>query len=203
MKLIAVTNDRMANELLLKTLMNIANSIDAIILREKSKTDAEVIDLIQKLLAAGVAQNKIIVHGRADIAVQTGIKKVQLPDYGVPLTLAKTRFPTISFGRSIHSFEGAEVAYKDGADWLLYGHLFTTESKERLPPRGTTELIHITASLPIPIYAIGGIKPNHLPLLQKTGVSGIAVMSSIFDSANPSEVVATYQKGEFFHAANH
>ncbi len=198
MRLIAVTNDRMASEQLIRTLLEIEYSIDAVVLREKSKTDAEVIDLIQTLKAAGFDESKIMVHGRTDIATMTGIKKVQLPGHGVPLALVKKHFPELSFGRSVHSIEEAEVAYKAGADWLLYGHLYATGSKDGLPPRGTEELFRIAASLPIPVYAIGGIKPEHLSPLHQGGIAGVAIMSSIFSSDEPDKVATAYK--EVFHA---
>ena len=178
---------------MLDTLLSIESSIDAVILREKSKMDSEVIALIQQLVEFGFDSTKIIVHGRTNVASITGIKKVQLPGNCTPLTSTKKQFPTISFGRSVHSFDEAEVAYKAGADWVLYGHLFATNSKEGLPPRGTDELFRIAASLPIPVYAIGGIQPHHLPQLKLGGIAGIAVMSSIFGSDNP-EIAATAYK---------
>lgn len=160
MKIIAVTDDKMEHRQLLDTLLAIDSSIDAVILREKSKTDAEVILLIHQLSEAGFDTTKIIVHARAHIAAMTGITKVQLPG-GNSASLA-----TSTFGRSVHSFDEAQAAYQAGADWVLYGHVFTTSSKEGVPPRGTEELFRITASLPIPVYAIGGIQPQHLPALQ-------------------------------------
>ncbi len=193
MKIIAVTDDKMETSQLLDTLLSIESSIDAVILREKSKTDSEVIALIQQLIESGFDSTKLIVHGRTNVASIAGIKKVQLPGYGVPLTLLKKQFPAISFGRSVHSFDEAETAYKAGADWVLYGHLFATSSKEGLPPRGTDELFQIVESLPIPVYAIGGIQPHHLPQLNQGGVAGVAVMSSIFGSDNP-EIAATAYK---------
>ena len=45
MKIIAVTDDKMETSQLLDTLLSIESSIDAVILREKSKTDSEVIDV--------------------------------------------------------------------------------------------------------------------------------------------------------------
>ena len=197
MELMAVTNDQMTTAQLLETLLTIEADIDAVILREKSKTAAEMMDLIQKLNEAEFDQSKIIIHGRADMAVLTGISKVQLPGHGLPLAQVKKHFPDIAFGRSVHSFEEAEAAYQAGADWLLYGHIFTTSSKEGLPPRGTTELMQIATQLPIPVYAIGGIKPEHLPSLQQAGVSGIAVMSAIFNSGEPTTAIAAYKEGAF------
>ncbi len=194
MQLIAVTNNQLSNERLISTLLTIESSVDAVILREKSKTDAEVIDLIEQLKESRFEASKIIVHGRADIAAMTGIDKVQLPGHGAPLPLVQKQFPVLSLGRSIHSFKEAEAAYTAGADWLLYGHVFATDSKEGLPPRGTEELFQIVESLPIPVYAIGGIQPKHLPALKQNGVAGIAIMSSIFGHANPRKAADGYRE---------
>jgi thiazole tautomerase (transcriptional regulator TenI) len=194
MRLIAVTNNQMTTERLIDTLLAIESSIDAVILREKSKTDAKVIDLIEQLKESRFDTSKIIVHGRADIAAMTGIEKVQLPGHGAPLPLAKKQFPALSFGRSVHSFEEAEAAYTAGAEWLLYGHVFATDSKEGLPPRGTEELFQIVESLPIPVYAIGGIQPDHLLALKQNGVAGFAIMSSIFGHANPRKAADGYRE---------
>lgn len=187
MKIIAVTDDKMEHRQLLDTLLAIDSSIDAVILREKSKTDAEIILLIQQLIEAGFDTTKLIVHARAHIAAMTGITKVQLPGNSTALT-------TSSFGRSVHSFDEAQVAYQSGADWVLYGHLFATSSKEGVPPRGTEELFRITASLPIPVYAIGGIQPQHLPTLQLGGVAGVALMSAIFGCNHPIATLSAYKE---------
>ena len=187
MKIIAVTDDKMEHRQLLDTLLAIDSSIDAVILREKSKTDAEVILLIYQLNEAGFDTTKIIVHARAHIAAMTGITKVQLPGNSTALT-------TSSFGRSVHSFDEAQAAYQSGADWVLYGHLFATSSKEDVPPRGTEELFRITAALPIPVYAIGGIQPQHLPSLQLGGVAGVALMSAIFSSNHPIATLSAYKE---------
>jgi len=197
MKVIAVTDDQMEHNQLLNTLLSIESAIDAVILREKSKMDSEIIALIQQLIESGFDSTKIIVHRRTNVALITGIKKVQLPGYGVPLKLLKKQFPAISFGRSVHSFGEAETAYKAGADWVLYGHLFATSSKVGLPPRGTDELFQIVESLPIPVYAIGGIQPHHLPQLKQGGVVGIAVMSSIFSSDNPEISTIAYKDASY------
>lgn len=193
MKIIAVTDDKMEHSQLLDTLLAIEPFIDAAILREKSKMDSEIIALIRQLIESGFDSTKLIVHGRTNVASITGINKVQLPGYGEPLTLLKKKFPAISFGRSVHSYGEAETAYKEGADWILYGHLFETSSKVGLFPRGTDELFQIVESLAIPIYAIGGIQPHHLPQLNQGGVAGIAVMSSIFGSDNPEVATTAYK----------
>jgi thiazole tautomerase (transcriptional regulator TenI) len=188
-KLIAVTDDRLSIHKLVEKLLAIEPYIDAVILREKSKTDLEVFDLIQKLELGGFDQTKIIVHRRADLASLTNIHKVQLPGHGLPLPLLKDHFPALAFGKSVHSYEEAKTAMREGADWVLYGHLYETGSKAHLPPRGTDELSKITESLAIPVYAIGGIKPSHIEDLD---VAGVAVMSSIFGSDSAITAAKSY-----------
>ena len=162
MKLIAVTDNQMTIDELAQTICAIAPFIDAVILREKSKTDAQLIQLINQILASSVDHSKVIVHGRPDIASICGIQKVQLPGHGIPLQLAKEHFPRLSFGRSVHSLDEANTAVANGVDWLLYGHLFETGSKDGLPPRGTDELATISQIVDVPLYAIGGIQPHHI-----------------------------------------
>ena len=202
MKLIAVTNDSMPIDKLVQTLVSIELYIDLVILREKSKTDSELGELIRKLDLARFDQTKIIVHGRADLASLTNSQKVHLPGYGLPFPLLKSQFPTLSFGRSVHSYEETIKATDDGAHWVLYGHLYETGSKTGLPPRGTDELGRIAASLSIPVYAIGGIKPKHLGSLRKLGVSGVAVMSSIFESVSPVDAAKNYYDALHFEGGN-
>ena len=202
MKLIVVTNDQMPIQKLTETLLIIEPYIDAVILREKSKTDSEVFDLIRKLTLAGFERTKIIVHGRADLATLTNSQKVQLPGHGLPLPLLKDHFPALSFGRSVHSYQEAMRATDDGAHWILYGHLYETGSKTGLPPRGIAELSKIATTLSIPVYAIGGIKPKHINNLRSLGVAGVTVMSSIFGRDSPMTAVKTYYDAIHFKRGN-
>ncbi|WP_158333621.1 thiamine phosphate synthase [Bacillus sp. OxB-1] len=194
LKLIAVTNDRLPDHRLADVLLAIQPSVDAVILREKSKTDREMIRLIDHLVESGFERQKLIVHGRADIALACGIERVQLPGHGIPPALIRNKISGLSLGKSVHSYNEAISASEDGVDWVLYGHLFDTRSKEGLPARGTAELSKIIADLPIPTYAIGGIQPSHLKELDRLGVAGVAIMSSIFDSDQPGQAIRKYRR---------
>ncbi|AOV06581.1 thiamine phosphate synthase [Sporosarcina ureilytica] len=191
MKLIVVTNDRMPIDELIHTLLSIEPYIDAVILREKSKTDTEILKLIQKLKAVNFNVKKMIVHGNPTIASSEQIDKVQLPG-GLSLPDLLRKYPALSFGKSIHSLEDAIAAEADGAETVLYGHLFKTNSKPGLQPRGTDDLRHIVSSLTIPVYAIGGILPSHIEQLREVGIAGVAVMSTIFESDHPKNIAKEY-----------
>lgn len=193
MKLIAVTNDKMGPQQLTEKLLAIEPHVDAVILREKSKTDVLVIDILQAAFQRGFSRDKIIVHGRPDIATLLDVSKVQLPSHGLPVPLVKKHFPRLTCGRSVHSLEEAKIAADEGADWVLYGHLFPTASKEGLPPRSMDTLLQIVETLTIPVYGIGGIQAPHVPALHQAGIDGVAVMSTIFNSSTPQHVAKSYR----------
>lgn len=60
-------------------------------------------------------------------------------------------------GVSVHSREEAVYAESKGADYLIAGHIFATDCKKGLPPRGLDFLAEICASVKIPVFAIGGM----------------------------------------------
>lgn len=192
MKLIAVTNDRMPLVDLIETLEVIEPYMDAVILREKSKSKPDLLKLIRHLKESNFDDKKIIVHGNPEIAASEQVDYVQLPGRGFPLQILKEQFPTLSFGKSVHSFEEAKNAAAEGADSVLYGHLFQTNSKPGLQPRGIEEISKIAAGLEIPVYAIGGILPHHIKTLIDLNIAGIAVMSTIFNSEHPKEAAKSY-----------
>lgn len=194
MEILAVTNGRMGIQELVNVLLRVEPSIDAFILRETSKTDAEIVEVIRQLKEAGCDEEKIIVHNRPDLAMLTEIRRVQIPGDGLPLDHLKQQFTSLLFGRSVHSFKEAERAYTSGADWLLYGHLFPSSSKQGLAPRGTDELFRMVQTIPIPIYAIGGILPEHVSILERMNVAGVAIMSAIFSSSTPEEAIVSYKE---------
>ncbi|WP_233201417.1 thiamine phosphate synthase [Sporosarcina sp. P13] len=198
MKLIGVTDDcHSVDELLLK-LQQTAPFFDAFILREKSKTDEQLVDLVLRLMDSQFPLDKLIIHARPDVANKLSIKKAQLTGYGMSVTDAQTSFPSLKFGCSVHSLKEALQAEEDGASWLLYGHVYATQSKEGLTPRGTGELFEIASACKIPVYAIGGIQPEHLATLEEHDVAGVAILSPLSHPNAVDEVKKYSRNGEVF-----
>lgn len=78
---------------------------------------------------------------------------------------------------SVHSVEQAVRAQQLGADFLIAGHIFPTDCKPGLPPRGLEFLGQVCRAVTIPVYAIGGITPENAPLAVKAGAAGVCIMS--------------------------
>jgi thiazole tautomerase (transcriptional regulator TenI) len=117
------------------------------------------------------------------LAVQAGY--IHLAYHSLPPKLAKQLVHNQKIGASVHSVEEAKKAEAEGADYLLFGHIFPTNSKPDLPPRGLRALRQVVHSSRIPVIALGGITPANAAETLATGCAGIAIMSAVMEAINP------------------
>lgn len=158
---------------------------DFIHIREKEKTARETAEFVTALLRVGVPLQKIIVNDRVDVAAVYGVKGVQLAYHSLPVRAVRRSFPDLTVGCSVHGSEEAKQAEQDGAHFCLYGHIFPTDSKPGLPPRGLDSLAEIAAAVSIPVIAIGGIHAGNARRVLEAGAAGVAVLSAVFFAADP------------------
>jgi thiazole tautomerase (transcriptional regulator TenI) len=166
--------------------------VDTIHIREKLKTAKEIADLIRLLTDKGVPLSKIIVNDRIDVAYVTKAKGVQLAHHSLSVDMVKKAFPSLRIGCSIHSTSEAQLAQEQGADYVIFGHVFPTKSKLGKTPKGIEQLELISTEVNIPVIAIGGIHPNHVSQVINAGAKGIAVMSGVLEAKEPIEAVKQY-----------
>lgn len=163
--------------------------IDYVHIREKNKKANELYNIYKALLEKNVPSHKIIINDRVDLAFLTQCAGVQLAYHSLPTQLVKEGYLNLAIGKSVHSLEEAMEAEKAGADYLLYGHIFESKSKPELLPKGLEQLSILTQSVDVPIIAIGGITVDNLPAIMDAGAKGVAVMSTVWEAANPVEIV--------------
>ena len=82
-------------------------------------------------------------------------------------------------GVSIHSLEEAKDVESLGASYIVAGHIFKTDCKKGLEPRGLKFVEDLSSVLTIPIFAIGGINQENSYLAIKSGAFGVCMMSSL------------------------
>lgn len=178
-------------------LINIASAIypyvDAIHLREKTKTAKELVEIVSALIEKGVPREKLVINDRVDVAVAFQLKGVQLAYHSLQAKLVKQSFPNLRVGCSVHSMEEAKIAEQDGADYLIYGHVFETSCKPSLAPRGLIELERVVKEVRIPVVAIGGVKQDNVEHILQAGADGIAVMSGVFLANDPALEAKAYR----------
>lgn len=188
-----VTAGSQSSKELCSIIQQIHPYVDGIHIREKEKTAIELYQLIESLKHVAVPLEKIIVNDRVDVAVLSKIGGVQLAYHSLEVGVVKQEFLNLHVGKSVHSLQEGLEAEKQGADFLLYGHIYHTDSKQHLQPRGIQGLKAIARSVRVPVIAIGGIQPHHVQEVMKAGAHGLAVMSGVFQSTNPLERVKQYR----------
>lgn len=85
-------------------------------------------------------------------------------------------------GASVHSLEEAMEAERLSASYVVAGHIFPTDCKAGLLPRGTGFLKEICENVHIPVYALGGINDNNEELVKECGADGACRMSGYMRS---------------------
>ena len=80
-------------------------------------------------------------------------------------------------GVSTHSVEDAILAEQQGAGYITAGHVFATDCKKGLPPRGLAFLHEVCQAVSIPVYAIGGITEENMSPCMEQGAAGGCMMS--------------------------
>lgn len=162
--------------------------IDSLILREKDLTEAEYKKLAKEVKPLcekyGVP---LILHTYTEAAKRVEVKRIHLP-YRRFLSMTeeeKREFDEI--GVSIHDVEKAVHAERAGASYLTAGHIFATDCKPGLEPRGLDFLQKVCRAVEIPVYAIGGITPENTLLCSRAGAAGVCMMSSLMQEKNPGK----------------
>lgn len=127
----------------------------------------------------------LIINDRVDIALACGANGVHLGQSDMPLSVArKIMGEDKIIGVTAPTQELALQAEKEGADYVGVGAIFGTTTKTDAKKNSIETLKQITSILNIPVVAIGGINHHNVSQLKNSGISGIAVVSSIIASDN-------------------
>lgn len=184
-RIIAVTNRWLSVGDYFERLEKIAASdADALILREKDLPE-EAYEVFAKRVMeiCERAGKECILHSFVQTAAKLNCGSIHLPLHllrqlaGAENGGILKRFGTV--GASVHSPQEALEAQRLGADYVTAGHVFATDCKKGLEPRGIEFLEDTVKSVNIPVYAIGGISKRNLQQVKDAGASGVCVMSQM------------------------
>ncbi len=184
-KNICVTSRKLVRGSFTEQLARVAESgCDTIILREKDLNEAAYEALAGEVLEAlSPYGTECVLHTYAEVALRLGeARRRWQPALHLPYTsfLAmpeekKRRFALL--GVSVHSVEEAVAAEEAGAGYLVAGHIFATDCKKGLPPRGLAFLHRVCDAVALPVYAIGGITEENAEACVSAGAAGVCRMS--------------------------
>lgn len=173
----------------------VAAGIELIQLREKRLTSRVLFELAEQSasLTHGSA-TRLLVNDRADVAAAVGADGVHLTTHSIDAaTIRRTFGEDFLIGASTHSLTEAEAAKEEGADFVVFGPVFATPSKEDYgPPAGLEKLEGVAKKLaPFPVLALGGIDVSNAHDCLRAGASGIAGISLFEDFERLDEIVKT------------
>ncbi|MDY3972303.1 MAG: thiamine phosphate synthase [Clostridia bacterium] len=127
----------------------------------------------------------LIINDSIDVAKAVDADGVHLGQSDMPVHQARAILGKDKIiGVTAKTIEQAQKAQSDGADYLGSGAIFGTTTKGNAIKMDMATLKSITASVNIPVAAIGGITSKNILELTGTGVAGAAVVSGIFASEN-------------------
>ena len=181
-KILAITNRKLCKGDFLQQIRKIARSnVEGIILREKDLTEKEYHQLALEVIEiCDKYKKRCILHTYIDVAIEMKISNIHLP-----LSIAKEQCNKIGgfnmLGISTHSIEDAIEAQRLGATYITAGHIFATDCKKGVPPRGLTYLEEVCNAVSIPVYGIGGITMENAKEVINHGAEGICMMSSLMN----------------------
>ena len=177
--IICVTNRHLCEGDFFERIEKIACSgVTAMILREKDLSEREYSDLAKKFTEI-CEKHKVeaILHTYVDTAIKLGVRSIHLPlPVFKDLSGEKKNFFR-KIGVSCHSVEDALEAEKLGASYITFGHVFATDCKKGLLPRGIDALKNVCKAVKIPVYAIGGVDKKNIASVIEAGAAGACIMS--------------------------
>jgi len=153
-------------------------------LRDKSHSLRELYPVALEL--ARLASEKgvlFIVNDSVELAMASGADGVHLGQDDLPVKAArKAAGPGMTIGISTHSIEEALAAQEEGADYIGYGPMFKTSTKDAGVPKGLEGLLAIRKNIRIPVVAIGGVNANNAAGIIAAGADAVAVISAVSEA---------------------
>ncbi len=175
--------------------MALQNGARIIQLRDKKKDALELMHIGEHITR--LCDNcgaYCIINDRVDVAFASDAHGVHLGQNDLPVRVARNMLGDNKIiGGSASTLQEARYIEKQGADYVGFGHIFATTSKQKhYKPRGIKLLQQVLDTVSIPVIAIGGINTDNFKQVLDTGSDGIAVISSICRHPDPAEATRLF-----------
>ena len=164
----------------------VAGGVTMVQLREREMAGGELLSLARRIKAVTRGKALLIINDRVDVAIAVESDGVQIPEAGLPtLTVRGLVGRYTVLGRSVHSFEAAQSARREGAEFVIAGTMYETPSHPDVELNGPALIEAITKDSSFPVLAIGGVKADKVEELVQAGAAGVAVTSAIAGAEDP------------------
>lgn len=168
----------------------VAGGVDIVQWRDKT-TPQEELHRQVRIIKAATSPALLVVNGPPALARADG-RHLAGSDASVRFLRHRCGYPKL-IGRSVHAVDEAQEAAEAGADYLVAGTIFASQSHSDVAPAGLGFLRAVCAAVAIPVLAIGGVTPENAGACLEAGAAGVAVLSPIMRAKNPKSAVQAYR----------
>lgn len=177
----------------------VAAKVSLFQIREKQLSGRALYELTTRALEiTRGTETRLLINDRSDIASAAGADGVHLTAQSLPASVVRKIYgPEFLIGVSTHSREDALAARAGGADFVVFGPVFETESKREFgEPQGLQRLQELTSELrDFPVVAIGGIALDNVEACFGAGASGVAAIRLLNDAERMFSIVEVIRSG--------
>ncbi len=163
--------------------------------RNKKATSRTFFDISNAICArlSGYAV-RFIVNDRPDIAALVGAGGVHVGQDDLPVAEARLICgPERWVGLSTHNLEQVRAAEETTADYVAFGPVFATPTKERADPVVGLEMLRRARQLTTkPLVAIGGITFDGAKEVYAAGADSLAVIRDLAVASDPGARALEY-----------
>lgn len=166
----------------------------ALQLRAKTASARETLELLRAIQPeCARAEVPFFANDRPDLAFLAACTGVHVGQGDLPLAEIRRAFPGLSVGVSTHDPAQLSAALALDPDYVAYGPVFATASKQRPDATVGLEALRLACraarSRGVPLVAIGGINVERAPAIRDAGAIG-AVIGALAQGANGESGVA-------------
>jgi thiamine-phosphate diphosphorylase len=134
----------------------------------------------------------LIVNDRVDIAIAVRADAVHLGQTDLPIADARRiAGDRLAIGLSTHDLSQVRAAVAAGADYIGFGPVFATTTKENPDAVQGVDALRAACDLAgrLPVVAIGGVTPDQASVLYAAGAAAICAISAVNDAPDVGRVV--------------
>ncbi|HEV2615100.1 MAG TPA: thiamine phosphate synthase, partial [Candidatus Acidoferrales bacterium] len=196
-------------DLLVRIEHAVAAGVDWVQIREKDLPARDLLALTQraicaaknKLKATSNIRTRVVVNDRLDVAIAADAAGVHLGGSSLPIgevvrwCRAGNAPKDFLIGASCHTIQEAVAAEGAGANYIFFGPVYETPSKENLgAPQGIEKLAEVCEKIRMPVLAIGGIGEGNAAVCMSAGAAGIAAIRLFQQSLNATSLGDTLSR---------
>jgi thiamine-phosphate diphosphorylase len=175
----------------------LAGGVDVVQLRDKKvETSLMVADALRVRELTAQAGKPLIVNDRLDVALAIEADGAHVGQTDIPAAMARALLaaPRI-LGVSTSDADMTTCAYRDQADYIGFGPLYHTATKQTVAsPRGLEMLPQVLDAVPIPVVVLGGISLDNIEDVVAAGADHVAVCSCIVAADDVQRAAATLKE---------